>query len=162
MDINQLKNDHPDLYAQVKAEGKTESKTAVDAAVSEKQDDVMALVKCIAGDDVHNKVNNLVKIGITAQQAEALKGSFAPVADQPTAPVTAETDGKKEILETLQQVTPGSVNSTPELSGDEPDFNVLVEAHQDKAGCSKADAIGKMMEKHPKAHGKWLQDQQKS
>ncbi len=66
MDKTQLKEEHPDLYAQVVTEGKklaeAESKPATDAA----KNDVLALVKCVAGDDVHNKVQTLVGAGISA------------------------------------------------------------------------------------------------
>lgn len=120
MDLATLKAQHPELYSQVKAEGAEEARAdaeaATRAAVKDTADGIMALVKAVAGEETHEKLSGLVTAGVTAEQAEAMKGVFGT--PESTEEDTEQSE-KKRILTALQNAHSDGVPPGSAVAGEE-------------------------------------------
>lgn len=89
--------------------------------------------------------------------AQAVKDGTDPKAFYKQA-LDAERNGKAQDLkafeENLSDTAGQDGKETAKADGD--DFDALVDAHMEKADCSKGQAMLAMGRKHPKAHAAWL------
>lgn len=160
MDYATLKASHPDLYEKVRSEGMTEGKGSidvkgqVDAAVAR----VIGLMTVVVGAEMTAKVDALVKAGVTAEQAVAIKGALG-VTEPEKKP---EIDPKQAILDALKtSAQPPASGDGKQVDATVAGFNSLVEAHMAATGATKGKAMMDMRAKHPQAHDAWIKGQQK-
>lgn len=90
MDLNEVQAKHPDLYAEMEAWAKEKAaqatEQAVSAATAKTREQVMALMRAVAGEEVAAKVEQLAKAGITLEQLAAIAPMLAQPATQEQAP----------------------------------------------------------------------------
>ena len=173
MDLNELKTQHPDLYAKVMDEGRKEGRQAAaaeapdpQAAAAEAADRVLSIVKVVAGEEAAGQVKQISDTGMTADQLNAVKGLLAKPADnsgQPPAPDAAETPAptRQQILDGLKSAGNPPLNTgggaeTP--GGQDVDFMAEVEQHKKaNPGGTHFQAIQAVRKLHPQAYEKWME-----
>lgn len=159
MDYATLKANHPDLYEQIRSEGRAEGKGSVDvkAQVDGAVASVIGLMNVVAGGEMTAKVEALVKAGVTAEQAVAIKGALGV-----TEPKEEQADPKKAVLDALKAATPAPANGDgKQTEATNAGFEALVEAHMAAAGVTKGKAMTDMRVKHLQAYDAWIKAQQK-
>lgn len=162
MDLKTLKADHPELFAQVQAEAtegmveKAQAEKDVQAAAQDERKRVLGLTQAVAGAEAAAKVENLTNLGISAEQAAALKETFgAPDSAAATAAPDSEAAAKTKILAGLENAAETPL-APAAAQVDEPSFDVLVEEHMEKKSCSKGEAIYAVAKANPELHEAWL------
>lgn len=160
MDYATLKASHPDLFDKIKSEGVTEGKGSidvkgqVDAAVAS----VIGLVNVIVGEEMSAKVEALVKAGVSAEQAVAIKGALGVSEPEKK----QDADPKKAILDALKTAAqPPASGDGQQVDASGAGFEALVEAHMATAGATKGKAMMDMRAKHPQVYDAWIKGQQK-
>jgi len=177
MDVNQLKAEHPALYAQIKAEGGDAVRAELAPKISAAGEDMLAMVTMVAGPEVSGKIRTLQGLGLKADQIKAmadagllaLGGQANPQTPAPAAPAQNPMAGPTpaQILAALQAATPsavavgGSPAGAAALPGGGPDFLALVEGHMAAKACSKGEAMREMQARHPEAHKAYILSLQK-
>jgi signal peptide peptidase SppA len=80
MDLAQLKQDYPDLYAAARAEGeqaaKAEATAGTEAAVTTERTRCAGIVAAVLGEEIGAKVAAVIESGATVDQAVALAGAL--------------------------------------------------------------------------------------
>ncbi len=129
MDLTTLKNDHPDLYAEVLAQGKnlakTENEAATAEAVKKELERAAGISAIVAGKEITDKIMTLVNSGATTDIVSTLVSTLT--ADPPkngesgsidadnsasnsTATAAADKTSREKILASLQQASSPTVN----------------------------------------------------
>jgi signal peptide peptidase SppA len=172
MDLNELKTQHPDLYARVMEDGRKEGRQAAlaeapdpQAAAAEAADRVLSIVKVVAGDEMAGQVKQISDTGMTADQLNAVKGLFAkPAAGQETQPAAETTEtpapSRQQILDGLKATGNQPLNTgggSGGAAGQDVDFMAEVEQHK-KANPNDThfQAIQAVRKVHPQAYEKWI------
>gem|GEM_PF-928840 len=177
MDVNELKTQHPELYAQVLDQGKKEGRDAAaaqapdpQAAAKQAMDSVLSILGVVAGKDTADQVRKITDLGMTAEQLEAARGLLASAGgnggdtNQDSQP---DTSGGQSQAPTRQQML-DAINSvgTPPLNaggGQSPDpekvdFMAEVEAwKKENPNSNHMAAIQAVRKAHPQAYEKWIQ-----
>lgn len=98
MDLKELKARHPELVEELAGEIGKQGQKAVAAA----REELLALVKIVAGDETAAKVEAIARAGITASQMQSL----APVlAGQSASAKPTEEEAREMMLGAIQQAT---------------------------------------------------------
>lgn len=125
MNRKELKDKHPDLFAEVQQEGR---KAGLEEGRKLMIDDAQTIVKALAGDEFADKFAAITDSGVTGKQLEALAplmGPNAAPAPQQDASQPAEADADKstreQILGALQTSSPSPVNHAGQPKPDTPD-----------------------------------------
>jgi signal peptide peptidase SppA len=170
MDLNELKTQHPDLYARVMEEGRKEGRQAAEAeapdpkaAATEAADRVLSIVKVVAGEETAGQVKQIADTGMTAEQLDAVKGLFAKPEEKPSQAEGTEnpSPSRQQILDGLNAAGNQPLNSgggAGAASGQEVDFLAEVEQHK-KANPNDThfQAIQAVRRIHPQAYEKWIE-----
>ena len=116
MDLTTLKVDHVDLYNQVVGIGRDaavkDNEQAVTDAVAGEQARCLGIAGAILGDAAET-LANVVKSGISADQAQALKGAFGSGPggeDLETTEKKKDKDSRAEILKGLKAAQGNGLN----------------------------------------------------
>jgi len=120
MDLTSLKNDHKDLYDQVKALGIKEgvAQATTDAEKAQEQlsaattDKILGIATIIAGEKISNKIKTIIDTGATVDVVKALQSSFqADNADNANADnANADNASRQAILTGLENAHSDGVN----------------------------------------------------
>ena len=173
MDVNELKTQHPDLYAQVLEQGKKEGRDAAaaqapdpQAAAQQAVDSVLSVLGVVAGKEMADQVKKVTDLGMTAEQLEAARGLMAPAGNgadsqnQPPAEPQAQTPSRQKVLDAI------NAGSTPPLNAgggqatdpNKVDFMAEVEAHKkENPNATHMAAIQAVRKQHPQAYEKWIE-----
>lgn len=182
MNIDKLKKDHPELYAQVmeagRAEARTEmqakmdtalaeAKTTADAAIEEAgstgQTGALDMVTVVLGDDARTRLDQVMASGMTAEQVKVSKELFGKPDAAAAGDAAANSTSRQQILAGIQNTAPPPAPpAAPAATGPAAqDFMALVTAYQDANKCKRSVAIGAIAASHPDVYEAWLKDQQK-
>lgn len=176
MDLKEFKTKHPALHDQIRddaiAEGRrleaADAEQTVTDARSRCQENVIAIVGVVAGQEMADQVKKLVDTGLNSEQLAAVQGVFSREESHPgggpTTPAANDSVSRQQILTALQNSgnlpVDGQNVATPP-GGKGPDFMAEVDAYMDEKGVGKSKAIMAMRAKHPAKYEKWLEGQQK-
>lgn len=118
MTRKELEDQHPELFAQVRQEGREEAEAQ---GHKETFAEAAALVRAVAGDDTAARFQALADAGISAKQIEAL----APLLGASTPPETAEAPKeqatRQEILKALHETSPSPVTALGQPQPETPE-----------------------------------------
>ena len=177
MDLEKLKADHPDLYAQVMDLGRAEMQAKMDTALAQAETDKteavnaakagtvkIEMVDVVLGKDAREKLDKVADAGMTPEQVKMsmeLFGGTPPGGQTQTG--TASTT-RQQILDGIT----GTANdpAPPVIDGaDNPDpaaeFVVKVDAYQTANKCKRSVAIENIAAANPEMYQAWLKAQQK-
>jgi len=128
MTIEELRENHPDLVAQIESEARqgmisqAEASTAVTAAVAAEQTRMCALVSAAFGEEPGQKLAAVAAKGLTAEDLATLGITFAAAA-----PETASDEaGRTAILNALHQVAPEGLRGVQPAGGEAAERSVAV------------------------------------
>lgn len=145
--------DHPDLLAQILAEGEEKGKASIDVktiasdAVAAERERVTALAKAALGDEAGDKFGKLIASGV---DIETYKSIGAPI----VAP-QAKDDLKAQILAELKQSGADNPGSGGGDKGGQ-DWEARVDQYQRDNKCSRAAAIKAVDVANPGLRQKYL------
>ena len=147
---------HPELFQQVLDEGKaaaTEAnRQAVDTAVKDERERVVALASAGFGGDAGKKFAAAAEKGLSAQDISDLGISFASPAASDT---SVDEESRKQILDGLKG---GGQQPVGKLAGeDNEDFEAKVKAYREKHDCGRGTAVSAIAKAHPDLHKAWLE-----
>ena len=171
MNLEKLKADYPDLYAQVMDAGRAEvqakmdaametAKTETTAAVAAVKSGTIDMVAVVLGDDARTKLDQVMASGMTAEQVKIGKELFGK-ADAPGAATGTTT--REQILSGIQKNTPSpAAPAAPAGDGKKGEsYLEKVSAYQTEHNCKRSVAMGAIAASDPDLHDAWLKDQQK-
>lgn len=124
MNIEQLRENHPDLVAQIESEARNGMVTvaAVQEAATAEQTRLLSLVSATMGDDTGNRFAAVVTSGLTADQATALGVSLIPAGHESI----MDAESRAAILAGIQSAAPtGMQGLKPADSGEEERTSVV-------------------------------------
>ena len=111
MDRAELAQKFPDLWASIQADAATEadrkSAQARAEATEAAQGTVLSLVATVCGAEAAQKVEALVRAGVTPEQLKAAAAALAPKAQE----APKAHDVKSEMLAAMQAATPAPVSA---------------------------------------------------
>lgn len=108
MDKAKLASEYPALMAEIKTEAKAEAETMLAAALENQ----LALVKMVAGEEAVEKVANLTKAGLTAEQVAALGSlGFQPAQSGED----KEANSRADILAAIVASTPAPLPAAAQV-----------------------------------------------
>ena len=159
MDRDKLKAEHPELYAQLRAEareGMVEA-AAVDKAAGDERGRIMGIHEAVFGGEASAKFKAVVESGVTAEQASALlaispenqaeSGDRAEGGDRVT---------RAQILEGLHNAAPEPVQTNAGQDSGKADFTAKVKAYKLEHKCSQEEALKAVAKDDPKGHATYL------
>lgn len=115
MNIQELRNEHPDLVAQVEQEARAgmvaqaEADTALATAVSTERSRILDLHAATHGEEAGGKFAAVVNAGLNADQVKELGVNVVPTAD---AAANVDEASRQAILEGLQAAAPNGLKNT--------------------------------------------------
>lgn len=108
MDKEQLKAQHPELYAALLAEGHTAAEESAATAIASAHEGIMALVKAVLDEETATRITGMHAAGITPAQLAALAPLLAaPKAEAPLDPNAAEKSAREKALAVIASATGG-------------------------------------------------------
>ncbi len=118
MDLKTLAAQHPELLAdiqnQARAEAAQTAEAKVKTATEEASASVLAMVKAVAGEEVHARVESLVRAEVRPEQLAAISAVMVP----PTAQAQSKEEAAKSaILAGIQAATPPPVAGAAPSAG---------------------------------------------
>lgn len=120
MDIQQLRENHPDLVTQIETEARqgmiaaAEAATAQTAAVAAEQTRVCSLVSAAFGEEPGQKLAAVAAKGLTAEDVDTLGISFAAV----TTGANTDETSRAAILQGLQNAAPAGLLGVQPIAGE--------------------------------------------
>jgi len=182
MNIEILKAEHPDVYAQVMDLGRAEVQAKMDTALAQAETDKteavsaatagtvkIELVEAVLGKDSRETLDMVQATGTTPEQFKAISELFGGTVQggqtgQPPADTGQAGVSRQQILDGITAAAPGAA---PPVDGAAPDpdpagaFMTLVDDHQNKNNCRRSASIEAMAAAHPEIYQGWLAAQQK-
>ncbi len=163
MTLAELREQHPEAVAALRAELEQEHASAADAARAEgasaELERVLSLAACLLGEQSAETLRNLAASGIKPEQAKAMQKAFAALVGK-----EAQKDSMQDKLNALRSAHDNApATPLPGLEQDaaKPGFEELVKARMEKEGCSRGEAIRRVSIEHPEEHKAWLDAAQK-
>lgn len=128
MDITQLRENHPDLVAQIETEARQGMIAQVDAAtaqalaVAAEQTRVCSLVTAAFGEESGQKLSAVAAKGLTAEDVSTLGITFAA-----SAPETGGDEASRAaILQGLKNAAPAGLNGVQPVAGTAEERSTVV------------------------------------
>jgi len=182
MNIETLKADHPDLYAQVMDLGRAEVQAKMDTALAQAETDKteavtaatagtvkLDMVEAVLGKDARETLDKVQATGTTPEQFKAISELFGGTAQggqavQTQTGTTAAAATRRQILDGITEAAQPPAPPVEE-GGSDPDpaveFMALVDDHQKKNNCKRSVSIDAMAAAHPEKYEGWLAAMQK-
>lgn len=182
MDLEKLKADHPDLYAQVMDLGRAEVQAKMDTALAQAETDrteavsaatagtvKLELVEAVLGKDARETLDKVQATGTTPEQFKAISELFGGTAQggqtgQTQTGTPAAASIQQRILDGIEaaaQPPAPTVNDDGSAPDPAAEFMALVDDHQKKNNCKRSVSIEAVAAAHPETYQGWLAAQQK-
>jgi ClpP class serine protease len=180
MNLEKLKADHPDLYAQVMDLGRAEVQAKMDTALAQAETDkteavtaaqasTIEMVEVVLGKESKEKLDKVLASGMTPDQVKTGMELFGGSAQggQSAQTQTGTTAAAATRQQILDGITAGAQPPAPPVNddGSDPDpaaeFMALVDDHQTKNNCKRSVSIEAVAAAHPETYQGWLAAQQK-
>jgi signal peptide peptidase SppA len=139
MDLTTLKESHPDLYAKVLDEGKTQAeaggKESMATAVSAETERVLGLAGAVLGKETADKFTAVVKSGASVDVVTSLKETFGFSSDKASGEEHADATTRQDILKGLESAHSDGVHQEQarEGTGGDQDLEQQAKAFADLA-----------------------------
>ena len=151
MTLEELKEQHPDVYEEALAAGRSsvETEELEQAAVEQGREYVLGLVQAQYGDDAEERLRSLVSTGITVDQYKAV------VAGMPEKQEGKNDDTVRQMLDAIQ--ASGADNPGADSGADKGDKNFWEEVERliQTEGMARGSAIRKVAKEQPELHETW-------
>ncbi|MBA2881827.1 signal peptide peptidase SppA [Desulfosalsimonas propionicica] len=179
MDVNELKTQHPDLYAQVLEQGRKAGKDEAaaqapdpEAAAKQARESVLSVLGAVAGKDTADQVKKITDLGLTAEQLEAVRGLMAPAGGGDNAqnppqgqppgqtPAPGQSPTRQQMLDAIKSggTPPLNAGGGQATDPNKVDFMAEVEAHKkENPNATHMAAIQAVRKQHPQAYEKWIE-----
>ena len=160
MDKKELKEKHPDLYAEVIEEGRATAAADVTAAADQSARTAQ-MVGELFGPEAADKLTRAIDAGLTPESLKVARDVLAAGGKEQTeAPGAAADDKKQQILDGLEQAHAAADDVKAAADEKKPDFEALVNEYQKQHSCKRSRAIQAVANAHPEAHKAWLEARQ--
>jgi signal peptide peptidase SppA len=177
MNLEKLKADHPELYAQVMDAGRAEVQANMDAALAQAETDTtdaaaaartetIEMVEVVLRKDAKEKLEAVLAAGLTPAQVKVSMTLFGAgdAGGQTQGGTTPANVTRQQILAGITDTAKKPAPPVDDAGGD-PDpaaeFMALVDAHQKTNNCKRSASIEAMSAAHPEIYKGWLAAQQK-
>lgn len=159
MKLSDLQANHPDLVKEIQAAAKAEAEAGfsgkLNEAVQKERAKVVDLAGVFLGDDAASKLATLAESGMTKEQAVLamdLAGGKAKADDTPSKADVMLDEIRKAGADQVQQGQLGADLSEDPVQA----WDALVDTAMKGGSLSRAEALKKMAQDHPKAHQNYL------